>query len=816
MMMNLWSKSQLRFDVIITLLISTILLGSIHSASAKSAAQTVGEGIQLIQQGQVSAAKARLSGIPEPYSGEALFLAARIAEFEHSWTQAMSLYRQYLSEDPFSVHQLEARAAFALLRAYRNDPLLADFLYLIQLRDQNAIAQMQQASSRLYATHPKQPLAIRGQILMAHSLLELALQPQKALELYLKIADATFSMQEDWYIQATFGAVFSALRANQTLVAKAQFEQLQAKLDSSWANRNSLLARSWQQRVNAMAFMLDLQSDKIAKSEPPFLWGVGARLLLDTPVGSNNKFAPIWQALTEKELSVQSVTLWITQESDWHWLRSDLLRGAHANGYIPMISYWFFGDKISPEYVEANRQRYLDEIKYKLIPLLRDLPQAYLILEPEFNKQGIETWEGWDPLMLEAIALIRKGAPQVKIGLGLGDWDQPGSTPSYASAQKSIEASDFVASMLMLSSYTERVHSAPDWSAWVRALRLGERLQQHFNKPWMLAYLSIASEPNWEAQQAIELQKLKDYLPMLRKLGLFALNWFSLTDEPNQQGWFSDAEQSFGLLTADYQAKASFNVYKQLVNNNSEPNTPPQILNFKVGKIPAPVLTPLTIKADFSHWAAWQIVIMQDEKAWISQGVGDSLQLNWHGQMLPEWAHSGPVTISLSLNGQLITQSQASWDGTLSSTSIINESMTLSTWQIWQREPPEKLNPLMLGKEVLGKETLGKKALGKETSGAFEIVLTNTSPEQVSSLYVGLIDSEGYLQTLSSSGYTYSQRNNIAINIPLSEFKYSWVKYENGLPIWRENPTGTISIVLQNSAQTPINFEVSKVHTLLP
>ena len=64
------------------------------------------------------------------------------------------------------------------------------------------------------------------------------------------------------------------------------------------------------------------------------------------------------------------------------WLRSDLLRGAHQHGYVPMINYWFFGDQISPSYVQANRQRYLDEVKNKLIPLLRDLPQAYLILEP--------------------------------------------------------------------------------------------------------------------------------------------------------------------------------------------------------------------------------------------------------------------------------------------------------------------------------------------------------------------------------------------------------------------------------------------------
>lgn len=795
------SKARSNINKFIALLLSTFLLCYIHTVNAANSSQAIGEGIQLIQKGQLSAAKSRLSTAAQPLSGEALFLAARIAEFEKNWTQAMSLYRQYLSEDPFSVHRLEARAAFALLRAYRNDPLLADFLYLIQLRDQNAIVQMQQASSRLYAAHPSQPLAIRGQLLMAHSMLELARQPQKALELYLKIADATVSIQEDWYIQATFGAVFSALRTNQTTIAQAQFEQLQTKLDSSWASRNTLLARSWQQRVNAMAFMLNLQSSKDVKNDEPFLWGVGARLLLDNPAGSGQNFSPIWQTLTEQELAVRSVTLWITQESDWHWLRSDLLRGAHARGYLPMISYWFFGDKISPDYVEANRQRYLDEINTKLIPLLRDLPQAYLILEPEFNKHGIETWSGWDPLMLEVIALIRKGAPQVKIGLGLGDWDQPGSTPSYDSAQKSIEASDFVASMLMLSSYTERVHSAPDWSAWVRALRLGERLQQRFNKPWMLAYLSIASEPNWEAQQANELQKLEDYLPMLKELGLFALNWFSLTDEPNQQGWFADAEQSFGLLTANYQPKASFNAYKQLIDKHSNHDEPPELLSFAVNKVPAPVMTPLTLRADFAYWANWKITVSQGENAWTRHGTGDSMVVHWHGQMLPNWAHSGPVSVTLHANGKQIYVADTPWDGTLSRTEILKEPVKLTTWQTWQREPLEKLDA---------------SKLGKADSGSIEVVLTAASSEQLSPLYIGLIDDEGFSQTLASSGYTYSKGELSAINIPLSEFQYSWVKYEDGKPIWRPTPSGKLSVVIQNSSPDEVSFTVSAMHNLVP
>ncbi|MGF1681406.1 tetratricopeptide repeat protein [Photobacterium minamisatsumaniensis] len=800
--MSRWFSIHCEGAFFIPLLISLFTLGAVGTTYAKTTHDQIGEGIQLIQQGQLNEAKAQLNSTAEPYKGEALFLAARIAEFEHNWAQSMAYYRQYLSGDPFSVHRLEARAAFALLRTYHNDPLLIDYFYLIQLRDQNALGQMQQASARLYAINPTQPLAIRGQLLMAHSLLELGQEPQKALKLYIKIADDTVSMEADWYIQAMFGAVFSALRDQQNTMAKNMFAQLQAKLDSNWSNRNSLLARSWQQRIDAMVFMFSLLQEETSQTTAPFLWGVGARLLLDKPVGSGQHFAPIWKTLSAHALGVRSVTLWITQDSDWHWLRTDLLRGAHANGYIPMINYWFFGDKISPDYVQANRKRYLDEIENKLIPLLRDLPQAYLILEPEFNKQGIETWDGWDPLMLEVIALLRKHVPQVKIGLGLGDWDQPGSTPSYASAQKSIEASDFVASMLMLASYTERAHSAPDWSAWVRALRLGERLQKRFNKPWMLAYLSIASQPNWEAQQANELHKLHFYLPMLRKLGLFALNWFSFTDEPQQQGWFADAEQSFGLLDADYRPKAAFDTYKQLIDKHrTEEIQAPNLEQFIVTNMAEPRLKPLQVKAEFTHWTPWELTVAQGENEWVQRGVGDAILLHWHGQMLPSWADSGPLSVTLKINGKVVKKTDAFWQGIENNRFVVNEEVTLDTWHTWQRSLLQSIDAAQLG---------------LRNSGSVELVLTGLRPEQLSALYVGLIDSHGFSQTLSVSGYAYAKGNAIAINIPLADFGQNWVKFENDTPTWRNLPNGSIDLVLQNSSLQPISFKVSALHSLLP
>ncbi|WP_151899215.1 hypothetical protein [Vibrio mediterranei] len=774
------------------------LLLTMGSSQAVNASQAiVGQGIQLVQVGQVTQAKSKLNQLPQPYSGEALFLAARIAEAENNWAKAMTLYREYLASNPFSVHQLEARAAFALLRAYQNDPLLGDFFTLVKLRDLNHIQQLQNTSARLYATHPQAPLAIRGQLLTAYSLLELAQQPQTALQLYLSIAADTQNADADWYIQALFGAAFAAIRANRLPQAQRSINDIQGKLNSSWGNRNSLLARSWQQRVNAMTFMLPL-AQQTTVSTTPFLWGVGARLLLDNPVGSGNNFAPIWHTLTNIDLRVSSVSLWITQDSDWNWLRTDLLRGAHLHGYIPMINYWFFGDKISPEYVTANRQRYLEQIKNQLIPLLRDLPQAYLILEPEFNKQGIETWDEWDPLMLEVIQLIRKGAPQVKVGLGLGDWDKPGGTPSYASAEQAIEASDFVASMLMLSSYTERAHAAPDWSAWVRALRLGDRLKKRFNKPWMLAYLSIASQPAWEQQQAVEIEKLAFYLPMLRSLGLFALNWFSLTDEPQQQGWFAEAEQSFGLLKASYQPKPALVDYQQLINAHRNEKTP-QVKQFHA-KLMAN--RQLEIKAQLVHWTRWEVVIQQDTNTWLEKGVGDAFTIHWNGQMLPTWAENGEVSVTLVLNGTIHNSLVTNWNvPIIFHQQAFNEQVSLNRWQTWQQAP---------------EQSIALEQLSSGIPAAIELVLKRLTSPQLEALHIGLIDQIGFQQTVSASSYAYQIGDSIAIYVPLQQFNRQWVKYIDGKPIWRDKPSGVISVVLQNSGAESVAFEVSRLNYLKP
>ena len=78
-------------------------------------------------------------------------------------------------------------------------------------------------------------------------------------------------------------------------------------------------------------------------------------------------------------------------------------------GYTPVIAFWYFGDAISPEFVKNNKEAYWQTIQQQLIPLIRDLPEVVILLEPEFNKNGITKWNGWDAVASRAIALNRSG-----------------------------------------------------------------------------------------------------------------------------------------------------------------------------------------------------------------------------------------------------------------------------------------------------------------------------------------------------------------------------------------------------------------------
>ncbi|MFI3245723.1 MAG: hypothetical protein R3Y10_04435 [Ferrimonas sp.] len=688
-----------------------------------------------------------------------LFLAALVAGDDGHFEQAYSLLQQYLQLGRDNVYRLRARAAFNALRQYRQQAGFAEYWQILRLRDRHDTKQLQWHSQRFREQNYHPRLIAKVSLLQAHSLLEMANQPDRALVLYQTLAQ-TLTLVTDRYT-ASLGEIYCLHRMGQLRAAQQRLTQLQQQVEEGMLSNHSLLTRAWTLRLEATATLLTQPSNNIYPA-PPLLWGIGPRLDLDNPVGSGQDYRPLWAQPPLADITAQTATLWITRHSDWRWLHSALLRMSSQEGYTPMISLWYFGDEISPEFVKQQWPAYLKMIHQQLIPLLSQVPTAYLLLEPEFNKNGIERWPEWDQRMLEVIALIRAKLPHVQLGLVLGDWD-PTGTRSFNSARESIQASDFIGTMLMVANYTESAHTDPDWSPWIRTLRLGQQLQQQFNKPWMIAYVAIASEPSWQQRQQIELAKLSHYLTQMRQYGLFALNWFSVVDEPNQTGWFADAETSFGLFDQQYQPKPVFQQWQQLAN--ATPNAG-QLLAWDVLSNE----NEARIEAQFSHWSSWQLTIWHQKKLlWHQQGVGEQLHVVWANYT--------------RFQGDLIVQLQA------------NEQI------YWQPLSLENALPMRAQREGSRSWLQQWQPIKLLLLADYQFIRIRLDPNQLldDHWYVGQIDQRGAMRMVRAQAYAYQTEQGINIEFPLTALPTQWRKYEsNGSPIWLDDSFGDIQLAMMH------------------
>ncbi|WP_298440235.1 hypothetical protein [uncultured Ferrimonas sp.] len=705
-----------------------------------------------------------------PLAGDWLYLAALVELDKGDYRQAQKLLRQYLALPDANVHRLKARSVFNVVRRYQQLDGFREYLQLLRIRDRDQPLQLQQALIQFLRSDADDVLMNKAKLLQAHSLLELENNPEAALQRYQQQAQQ-LERGEDLY-SAQLGVIYCLHRLGRLSQARQAATAMQQSLSGGLFARDDLLSRAWQLRLDATMPLLQ----PYASVTTPLLWGSGSRLDLDRPVASGQNHRPLWLQSGLTQLSGQSLTLWITRQSDWRWLQPDILRMASRAGYTPMISLWYFGDEISPEFVVANWDAYVSMVNNQLIPLLQHLPQAYLLLEPEYNKNGIENWPEWDQRMSQIIDLVKQKLPNVKVGLVLGDWDQTGQRPSYETSLNAIGKSDFIGSMLMIANYTESIHSDPDWSPWIRSLRLGRSLQQRFNKPWMLAYVAIASQPYWQRRQQVELAKLEAYLPQMKSYGLFALNWFSAVDEPAQTGWFADAETSFGLLQADYQPKPVFQQWQQLAQ---QPSIAANLAQWQVngGRNSA------SFQFAFEYWTQWQLSVRYQQRLlWRQSGAGSEALLEWQNFS----GFGGHFEVELTWQGQ---RHQDSFNLNIGLRSEQRPAPPMATLEQWQQ--------------------LHLTAIEQQTH--VSLVFDTDRPID-DGLQLGLVDSNGAFRTARLAAYSQPHPEGYQVEFALSELAAGWRRYQNGTGfIWREQPVGPVQLMISNNTAKPIAITTKQI-----
>lgn len=284
----------------------------------------------------------------------------------------------------------------------------------------------------------------------------------------------------------------------------------------------------------------------------------------------------VYKEAEKDGLKFKYVAIWLCKGWDTTWVSSKDLMRIVKDGYTPLIIYYYFGDSISKEYLTENNHLRIKEWYQdidKLARLINIRAQVLVALEPEFNDAAfagetpITEWEGFNDVAIEAIRRLKKGAPNCKVGLVAGDWEDFNLDKCIGRA---VKLCDFFGFQEM------RAASAPDADATspsyqniaLSAIRFSRYLKK-FKKPLLLAYLAVSSyqEGNplgWEEEQARMIKAVLAAKGKLIKNGVFGLVYFSYFDDPNHQTrYFGEAEKFFGLKTQDGAFKKAFFEFKK-------------------------------------------------------------------------------------------------------------------------------------------------------------------------------------------------------------------------------------------------------------
>ena len=278
----------------------------------------------------------------------------------------------------------------------------------------------------------------------------------------------------------------------------------------------------------------------------------------------------------KKGLDFSYGTIWVggwTQKYGWTDVEQKL-REAKKHDVTPVISWWYWGDDISPSCVANGcRDRYhgvqkdaqtwyrLSEQLAALIAKTMGDREAYVVLETEFNKAGIERVEAFDGQLADVAGILGKRG-RVKVVLGFGNWGRE----HWGRFDRAIAAADFIGTQLLQSSLRDRATYNRAVSMLVESAQF---LQSKFHKPSFIVDLAMSSYPSssYEAEQATFARELRRRLPELAAAGVRGILFRMLADDPNfdTANYHGVAERHWGFLRANGSEKPAFAEFAALV-----------------------------------------------------------------------------------------------------------------------------------------------------------------------------------------------------------------------------------------------------------
>ena len=257
------------------------------------------------------------------------------------------------------------------------------------------------------------------------------------------------------------------------------------------------------------------------------------------------------------------------QKLGWKGLE-DELRQAKSAGTIPVVQWWYWGDDISPACVQngckdryhgvqkdkATWTRLSNELADLIVRAAGKAGPPIVVVETEFNKNGIEQFEPFDDLLVEQVKIFQRRG--LKVVVGFGNWGQV----HWKRFNKAIAAADMLGTMSLQSSVRDK---ATYLSGADHLLEAARYFQKTFGKPTFITDVGFSSYPetSYEAAQAKVVAAIFDRMPELKAAGVEGMVWRMLTDDPkfDTANYHGQAERHWGLLHADGSPKPAFGAF---------------------------------------------------------------------------------------------------------------------------------------------------------------------------------------------------------------------------------------------------------------
>jgi hypothetical protein len=306
-----------------------------------------------------------------------------------------------------------------------------------------------------------------------------------------------------------------------------------------------------------------------------FYVGVGGFSACNSKYGSSYykncpypKQKPLYEYLKKEAPNVNAISVWITRHWKENWYPVKTVNNFIKKGYTPIFIFYWFADEISPKFVKQNEKNYFKTLK-KFIKYLKKIKgEKIIIINPEYNENGMHNSRDFDILQTKSIMMLRE-INNTLVGICPGDfgnykliWDEYNWNLFAPSMYFSAKLADFIAFQEMRALTRNKKEEIIDTP--LRALAFATYLHKKYKKPTFLAYLALSSYKDESLQKKV-FKEFAKIMPLFKNsASLIGFNIFNYIDVPHHKGFFNKAEKYFGIKKANGKKKESFKEFLKI------------------------------------------------------------------------------------------------------------------------------------------------------------------------------------------------------------------------------------------------------------